>query len=104
MVNKAADALPARQQFALGAQIRRSSISVPSNIAEGAGRHTTASFYQFLSIALGSLHEVDTQIEIAVDLDYLEPGLVQELRAQLTRTHKTLIGLMRLVDPEPRQR
>ena len=66
--------LPADEKFGLTAQIRRAAVSVPSNIAEGAGRNTSGELLQFLGIACGSLAELDTQLELAVRLGYLEPN------------------------------
>jgi four helix bundle protein len=56
---------PDAERYGLTAQMRRAAVSVPSNIAEGAGRNTDKSFQQFISIALGSLNELETQLEIA---------------------------------------
>ena len=56
---------PPSETYGLTAQIRRAAVSVPSNIAEGAARTTKREFAQFLSIARGSLSEIDTQVEIA---------------------------------------
>lgn len=64
-------------RFALGNQIVRSAISIPSNIAEGSGRDSDKEFRRFLAIALGSAYELDTQVQLARDL-----GLIPEPEAQ----------------------
>lgn len=63
--------IPARDRYTLAAQMRRSAISVPSNIAEGAARGSNAEYARFLLIARGSLMELDTQLWIARDLGLL---------------------------------
>ncbi len=62
---------PNNEQFGLTSQIRRCSISIPSNISEGFGRETNKDYYRFLTISLGSLFEFQTQIEIAYNLKYI---------------------------------
>ena len=62
---------PREEQFALTSQIRRCTISIPSNIAEGFGRGTNKDYHRFLTISLGSLFEFQTQIEIAYNLGYI---------------------------------
>jgi four helix bundle protein len=62
---------PAGEQFGLVSQMRRAAVSVPSNLAEGAARSSAKEFAQFLSIAKGSLSELDTQHQIALRLGYI---------------------------------
>ncbi len=63
---------PKDEVFGLQSQIKRSSVSIPSNIAEGYGRNTSQSFIQFLRIARGSLLELETQLIIAKELDFVD--------------------------------
>lgn len=63
---------PPEERYALCDQLRRAVVSIPSNIAEGYGRDTHKDFAHFLGQAKGSLYEVDTQLDIAVDLGYLK--------------------------------
>jgi four helix bundle protein len=71
MIYALSDRFPPDERFGLTSQIRRASISVPSNVAEGQARHTTGEFVQFISHAEGSVAEVDTQLVIAVELDFV---------------------------------
>lgn len=61
---------PIEERFGLAQQMRRASVSIPSNIAEGAGRNGTKEFLNFIGIARGSLAELDTQLQLAVMLDF----------------------------------
>ena len=70
-VYRITDSFPKREIFGLTNQVRRSAVSIPSNIAEGQGRSTTADFLRYLYIARGSLQEMETQIMLAQRLKYL---------------------------------
>lgn len=64
--------LPKEETYALSDQMRRSAVSIPSNIAEGSGRNGTKEYLQFLYIALGSLCELETQIIISKEIGYIK--------------------------------
>jgi len=87
-------AFPREEVYALTNQIRRAAISVPSNIAEGQGRRTTADFLRHLSIAYGSLREVETQLLIATRLCYLAPEKCQAVMSTAGEVGRLLNGLM----------
>lgn len=70
---------PNEERYGLTSQMRRCSVSVPSNIAEGAGRKGPREFARFLYIALGSLSELETQLEIAMRLNYVPKEIQAEL-------------------------
>jgi len=62
---------PKEELFGLTSQLRRCSVSIPSNIAEGSGRESDKDYVRFLNISVGSLFELQTQLEIAKNIDYL---------------------------------
>ena len=70
---------PSDEKFGLISQMRRSSVSIPSNIAEGAARNSTKDYVRFLYISLGSLSELETQIIIASKLDYMDNPLEEKI-------------------------
>lgn len=89
---------PKREQYGLTAQMRRAAMSIPANIAEGAGRSTTRDLLRFLAIARGSLYEVDTYCDVSEIRGYgPEPALekarllIQEIR----RMHAALCASLR---------
>jgi four helix bundle protein len=65
---------PKEEVYGLTSQIRRAAVSIPSNIAEGAGRNSSREQLQFLGITFGSLAELDTQLDLAVQLGYMDAG------------------------------
>jgi len=84
---------PADERFGLVAQMRRAAVSIPSNIAEGAARHSSREFAQFLIVARGSLSELDTQFRIAQDLGFSQPQPALEM--QIDRLFSLLGGLLK---------
>ena len=84
---------PPEEPYGLTNQMRRPAVSVPSNIAEGAARGGKREFMQFLSIALGSLSELETQVLIAQRQGYLED--VGVVVAQIKSVRRLLLGLIR---------
>ena len=91
---------PSHEAYGLTNQIRRAAISIPSNIAEGAARQTKKEFIKFLHTAQGSLSELDTQLEIALNLGYIDKGQRDEIDGSLSRIDKMLTGLIRSQKPE----
>lgn len=79
---------PKEEQYGLTIQLRRAVVSVASNIAEGAGRNSDKEFIQFLSIAYGSLFEIQTQVIIAQKLKYLEEHLTTALLDKIDELQK----------------
>lgn len=84
---------PKYELYGLTSQLRRAAVSVPSNIAEGASRHSTKEFMQFLYISNGSLSEIETQLEIAYRLKYMTS--LEELIDKIKLIRKMLINLIK---------
>jgi len=89
------DMFPKKELFGLSMQMKRCAVSIPSNIAEGAGRKTKREFRNFLYIAQGSLNELDTQLEIARKLGYLKEDKYKELQEKVLRVGQMLSGLIK---------
>lgn len=85
---------PRDELYGLTNQIRRAAVSVPSNIAEGQGRNGDREFLQHLSIAHGSLREVETQLRIAARLGYLDQATLERLLSLCEQTGRPLRGLI----------
>ena len=94
-------AFPVEEKFGLTSQIRRSAVSVPSNIAEGQARHTTGAFIQFISHAEGSNAELDTQLHLAVELGFATVGSASPCFALVSDIRKMLNGLRRSLQARP---
>ena|SRR5215208_4271670 len=84
---------PADERFGLTAQLRRAAVSIPANIAEGRNRLGSREFRHGVSVARGSVAEVETDIAIGVALDFVDSRDVVELNSQLDRLSKMLFGL-----------
>src|SRR5882724_6598751 len=95
---KSSTDLPREEIYGLTSQIRRASVSIPSYIAEGQGRRTTSDFLRHLSIAYGSLREVETQILIAQRLKYIVKGKVESVLSRAGEVGRLLNGLMASLD------
>ena len=95
MVYMVTNTFPAQEKFGLVSQMRRAAVSIPSNIAEGAARQGGREFRNFLSMAQGSLSELDTQLELSVLLGFLTNENLAEITHQLLRIDKMLTGLIR---------
>lgn len=85
-------AFPSEERFGLTDQMRRAAVSIPSNIAEGAGRNGNKEFLRFLFIARGSLAELETQLLIARDLDYI--GKIEDIQKSIETIFAKLSGLI----------
>jgi len=94
---------PSDERFGLTNQMRRAAVSIPSNIAEGHARQHRKEFRQFLHITLGSLAELDTQLIVARDLEYISDEEVAGLGDKLTELRKMTCGLIAKlpVTPDP---
>ena len=83
---------PPEEKYGLQFQLRKAGISVPSNIAEGEGRHSKAEFHHFLSVAHGSVREIETQTLLAEMLDYLKKGAIDRLMGLCSEAGRLING------------
>ncbi|MEX5444825.1 four helix bundle protein, partial [Acinetobacter schindleri] len=94
MIYRLTEVFPDQERYGLTAQLRRAAVSIPSNIAEGAARRSTPDYSRFLSIARGSLSELDTQVQIAARLGYSRSEDDQSVRRQVDLVFAKLTALM----------
>lgn len=92
-VYKITKQFPDDEKYGLTNQMRRSAVSVPSNIAEGTMRTTDKDFRQFISIARGSCAELETQITISYELKYIDENIFKELLLKIEEISKMLASL-----------
>lgn len=85
---------PSEEKFGLISQMRRASVSVPSNIAEGGGRRTDREFAHFLGIAHGSICELETQIYVCVELEITDFEKTDFITSEITEIQKMLYALI----------
>jgi len=98
-VYRATQPFPREETYGLTSQLRRSAVSVASNIAEGQGRISKAEFRQFLGMARGSLIEMETQIVIASNLGYISHEIADRLAAKSGEVSRLPHGLMQSLQP-----
>jgi four helix bundle protein len=98
------ETFPAHERYGLASQLQRAAVSVPSNIAEGHTRHHLKEYLNHLSIAQASLAELDTQLEIAIRLDYISPDKSADIREHLDSLGKQLRALRRSLSKPPSAR
>ena len=97
-VYKATSTFPTDERFGLTSQSRRAAVSIPSNIAEGAGRNSVKEFNNFLGIANGSSYELQTQLVIANKLAILESEILNPLLDQIDELQKMTYGFQQMLD------
>ena len=97
LVYKLSSRFPNEEKFGLVFQIKRGIVSVPSNIAEGYGRNYKKDYTRFLQIARGPLFEVQTQLQIAVNLDFIKEENLIEVKALSTEIEKMLNVLIKKI-------
>lgn len=85
---------PQYELYAITSQIQRAVVSIPTNIAEGAGRSTDKDLCHFLGFSLGSAYELETELTLAKEFGYIKPEVYDEFYLQLTEIQKMLYGLI----------
>jgi four helix bundle protein len=94
-IYKLTSEFPKHEIYGLISQMRRASVSVPSNIAEGAGRRSPGDFCRFLYYASGSLTELETQLYLSGELGYADKDLVSELKKEIILLRKQIYATIR---------
>lgn len=97
-VYRGTKSFPKDEQFGLTLQMRRSVVSVGSNIAEGAGRKSNKEFAHFLSISYGSLCELETQIQISINLNYIDRANSDPLMNEVNELQKMIYTMIKKLD------
>lgn len=85
---------PKNETYALVSQIQRAAVSIPSNIAEGYGRRSTGDYRRFLQVSMGSLFELQTQLEIALNLEYFSKKDFKEMYEASREVERMLSSLI----------
>ena len=96
-IYKITEKFPKTEVYGLTSQIRRCAVSIPSNIAEGAARTSAKEFAYFLSISIGSISELETQLIISNNLGYLQTDSLSEIITELIKIRKMTIGLKKSI-------
>jgi four helix bundle protein len=90
---------PREEVFGLSSQMRRAAVSIPCKIAEGQGRMSKKEFKQFLAVSRGSVLELETQVQIAGDLGFLNAESTKQLIGQTEELLRMVTGLMKSIAP-----
>ncbi len=98
LVYKITAAFPEEEKYGLTSQLRRCAVSIPSNISEGAGRGSNKEFKRFLEIALGSSNELDTQLILALKLNFITQNTSGESFKMIAEIGNMLIALIKKFD------
>ena len=94
-IYRLSESFPSKEIYGITSQLRRASVSVPSNIAEGYGRNSIAEYKRFSQIALGSLYEVQTLLEVSRNLDYVSNDLFSKLFEATRELERMMTSLIR---------
>lgn len=86
--------LPDTEKYNLKSQMQSSAVSIVSNIAEGSGRGSDIDFARFLDMAMGSAHELETQLIVSVDLEFIQEEKLNSVLEQLWEIEKMITGLI----------
>ena len=92
---------PKEEKFGLISQLNRACVSIPSNIAEGSSRNSSKDYNRFIQISLGSCFEAETQLLIAIELNFGNPASIKELLSQIIEEEKMLTGFSRRLIANP---
>jgi four helix bundle protein len=97
-VYRLTESFPRAEQFGLTSQMRRCAVSIPANVAEGHNRRSRRAYLNHVGIALGSLAELDTLVELSIRLRYGDPSQASGLQGTIARVGQMLHGLARSLD------
>jgi four helix bundle protein len=98
-IYKMTENFPKKETYALCDQLQRAAVSIPSNIAEGCSRRSVNEFAHFLEFSLGSSYEVETQLEIAVRLGYIQKDDFEKALEKVQSIEKRITGLIQTIRP-----
>ena len=99
----ATSSFPSEEKFGLVSQMRRAAVSIPSNLAEGHARSGSGEFKHFISIAMGSVAELETQTILSIELGYLSEETGNNILARLDELGKMLRGLQKAIETRRRE-
>jgi four helix bundle protein len=101
MIYQLTVSFPQEEKYGLTSQMRRAAVSIPSNIAEGHTRHSTADFINFISISIGSLDELETQLILSEELNFIDKQKTSPVKSLIDSLHKSLRSLRTSLKNKP---